>query len=133
MSWALPAALKAPHRRPRDRSQGPMGLPRPAWRFLLDVARQSQAGKLPALVWVEEVAVGRPRMSGRRRDGAAAQDHLVDHELAVVFADRAADGPESGIGPIGAFRPLPDMPGYLVHVRQAARGLPFHLGRQARA
>ena len=46
-------------------------------------------------------------MAGRRRVRGAAQHHLVDHELAVVFAERAVGGAIARIGRIGAARPLP--------------------------
>ena len=49
------------------------------------VPREPQAGELPARGRREEVAIARPRMPGRRGEAAAAQHHLADHELAVVF------------------------------------------------
>src|SRR3569833_3621979 len=47
----------------------------------------------------------------------AAQHHLVAHELAVVFADRAGGGAITGIGRVGATRPLPCI---AEHLRKAA-------------
>src|SRR6266436_3780051 len=46
-------------------------------------------------------------MAGRGHRGAAAQDHLVAHELAVVFADRSDCRPKAGIGNVRTRRPLP--------------------------
>src|SRR3712207_6901386 len=65
---------------------------------------RSHARELPALVGREEVAVGPPRMGGRRGRGAAAQHHLVHHELAVVLAHGAFPRAKAGIGPVGADR-----------------------------
>jgi hypothetical protein len=59
---------------------------------------ETQAGELPAAVGVEEIAVGRAGVAGRGGERGAAQDHLVDHEFAVIFADRAGDRAKAGIG-----------------------------------
>ena len=59
------------------------------------VLRQPQPAELPARRRIEEVAVAHARMAFRRRQRAAAQHHLVDHELAVVFAERAFGGADS--------------------------------------
>ena len=54
--------------------------------------------ELPARVGGEEVAVGRADVAARRGARAAAQHHLVAHELAVVLAERARERPEAGVG-----------------------------------
>jgi hypothetical protein len=38
---------------------------------------------------------------------------LTDHELAVIFAERALRRTIAGVGEIGALRPLPDIAEYL--------------------
>src|SRR3546814_292974 len=87
----------------------------------LGVLRQPQPCELPALVGIEEVAVGRADMAGRGDAGTAAQSHLVAHELAVVLANRARRRAEAGIGLVGALRPFPDVPDHLAgadHLRR---------------
>ena len=69
---------------------------------------EPQAGELPAGRRIKEIAISQARMPGRRRQRRAAQYHLIDHELAVVFAERAGRRPLAGIRRIGAARPLPD-------------------------
>ena len=46
-------------------------------------------------------------MIGGGETAAAAQHHLIDHELSIVFADRAGIGPEARIGFVGRPRPIP--------------------------
>src|SRR5690606_39176809 len=91
---------------------------------------QAQAGELPARSGREEVAVGGADVAGRGRAAAAAQDQLSAHELAVVFAERARQRAEARVRTVGARGPLPAVagPGEVV-----GGGLPFGLGRQARA
>ena len=50
---------------------------------------EAHAGQRPPRAVREEVAVGRARVARRGERAAAAQHHLVGHELAVVLADRA--------------------------------------------
>src|SRR2546423_7881257 len=69
--------------------------------------REPDARELPARVRREEVAIRRAYVPARRRARAAAQDELVAHELAVVFAERAREGHEARIRPVRARRPLP--------------------------
>src|SRR6185437_11807271 len=66
------------------------------------VLREPQAGELPSPVGMEEIPVGRAGVTWRGDAGAAAQDHLVDHELAVVLADGAGCRPIAGIWCVGA-------------------------------
>src|SRR5580698_2913811 len=68
---------------------------------------QADSGELPAGFGREKIAVAGADVSGGSDAGAAAQDHLAAHEFAVVFAERAAQGLEAGIGEIGAGGPLP--------------------------
>ena len=55
----------------------------------------------------EEVAVARPGVARRGDAGAAAQHHLVAHELAVVLTDRAGRRLEAGVGQVGGRRSTP--------------------------
>ncbi len=57
---------------------------------------------------MKEVAITHARVPCRRRMRATAQHHLVDHELAVVFAERAVGCAIARIGQVGTARPLPD-------------------------
>ena len=66
-------------------------------------------------------------MRPRRGTRAAAEDHLVAHELAVVFAQRTRGGAIAGIGRVRAGGPLPDVAEQLARCRpgrlfQAATG-----------
>src|SRR5690606_23890540 len=58
---------------------------------------------------LEEVAVGGTDMRLRGGAAATAQHHLAGHELAVVFAEAARQWAESGVGPVGAGGPFPDV------------------------
>src|SRR5512132_4130296 len=84
-----------------------------AVRDTLVVLREAHPGELPALVWIEEVAIGRPQMAVRRDARSSAQDHLIAHELAVVFADGTGRRAITGIGCIRAARPFPDVAEHL--------------------
>src|SRR3546814_19849859 len=77
---------------------------------------ETDAGELPALVGVEEIAVGGTQMPARGGAAAAAQDELAAHELAILFADRARRGAEAGIGAIGAAGPFPHAAEHLLQV-----------------
>src|SRR5476651_1139068 len=68
---------------------------------------EPQARELPARRWIEEIAIARARMPNGRRKRRAAQHHLIDHELAVVLAERAFRRAIARIGRRGAARPLP--------------------------
>ena len=72
------------------------------------VAGEPDPGEHPAGVRGEEIAVGAPGVPRWGRPAAPAQDLLVDHELAVVLADRPGGGRKAGIGGVGAGGPLPD-------------------------
>src|ERR1043166_2950272 len=85
------------------------------------------------MVRIEEIAIGDAAMPLRSCKRGAAQHQLVDHELAVVFAERALDGAVAGIGRIGAAGPLPDDAESVVELAGTRRHLPFHLGRQVLA
>ncbi len=49
-------------------------------------------------------------MSFRRDAGAATQDHLPNHELAVIFGERAVERTIARIGIVGGACPLPHIP-----------------------
>uniref|UniRef100_A0A0N4Z3F5 DUF4157 domain-containing protein n=1 Tax=Parastrongyloides trichosuri TaxID=131310 RepID=A0A0N4Z3F5_PARTI len=100
---------------------------------LVSVRRQPHAGEGPSLVRIEEVAIGRPRVARRSGEGAAAQHHLIGHELAVVLGRRAFGRTKAGVRGIGAGGPLPHLAIQVGEgVRAAARRmLPLRLGRQA--
>ena len=57
--------------------------------ILPSMVNEPQAGELPAVVRVEKVAIAQARMAIWSCRRTATQHHLVDHELAVVFAQRA--------------------------------------------
>ena len=69
-------------------------------------------------------------MSGGRCERGAAQHHLIDHELAVVLAERAGRRPDSPDRRIGAAGPLPDDAEGVVERAGTRRDLPFGFGRQ---
>src|SRR3546814_17000521 len=120
------------------------------------VLGEANAGELTAWVGVEEMAVGGAAMAARGRAAAAAQHELAAHKLAIIFADRARRGAETGIGAVGAAGPFPHAAEHLLQVRVAVlrrrldragriellaaipiatrgRRLPFLFGGQARA
>src|SRR3546814_13546015 len=72
-----------------------------------EILGETQAGELPALVGVEEIAVGGPHMAARRRAASAAKHELAAHALAIIFAHRAGGGTEARLGTIGAAGPFP--------------------------
>ena len=79
-------------------------------------------GELPAFFRLKEIAVGSANVRARRGAGTAAQDVLVAHEFAVVFAERAGAGAIAGVGRVGAARPFPNVAEHLVKA-QIARPL----------
>src|ERR1700742_895092 len=99
-------------------------------RFLVGVVGKPQSRELPAVVWIEEVAIGDAAVSVRRCERGAAQHQLIDHELAVVLAECAFDGAIAWIGTIGAAGPLPDDAEGVVELARARGDFPFHFGRQ---
>ena len=68
---------------------------------------EADPGQRPPRPGREEVAVGRAGVARRGERAAAAQHHLVGHELAVVLADGAGGRVEAGVGVVGRGRPLP--------------------------
>src|SRR5689334_15194624 len=75
----------------------------------IDLLSEAQAHELPALVGIEEVAIGGARVPIRCDAGRAAQHMLADHELAIVLAQGALRRPVARIRRVGALRPLPDV------------------------
>ena len=73
------------------------------------VAGEPNATELPAMMGVEKVAVTGAQMIGAAGAGAAAQYHLVAHELAVVFAHGPMGRLEARVGQVGAGGPFPDI------------------------
>src|SRR5215471_3221075 len=100
----------------------------PFWKKSGGVVGKPQPRELPALVRIEEVAVGRAAVSGGRRKRRPAQDQLVDHELAVVFAERASVRAIARIDRIGAAGALPAAAEGIVEVITARGDLPLHFG-----
>src|ERR1019366_2182441 len=97
------------------------------------VVGEAQSRELPAMMRIKEVSIGNTAMSARSCKRGAAQHQLVDHDLAVVLAERALDGPVAGIRRIGAAGPLPDNPERVVELAGARGDFPFHFGRQVLA
>lgn len=65
---------------------------------MLDILGQTQSGKLPALMRIEEIAIGCPNVAAGRDARAAPQHHLVAHEFTVVLANGADGRTKSWIG-----------------------------------
>ena len=73
------------------------------------VAGQAEAAELPAGGGAEEVAIGGADVSLGCDAGAAAEDDLGAHELAVVLAQGAGEGLVAGVAGVGGLGPLPDV------------------------
>src|SRR5713101_10160859 len=86
----------------------------------LSLIGESNPGKLPAFIGREEISVGHADMTAGGGTRTAAQDHLVDHELAVVFAQRPWTLAVAGIGQVRAPGPLPGIAQHL-HQRPGLR------------
>src|SRR5436190_9133651 len=69
-------------------------------------------------------------MALRRCERTTAQYHLVDHELAIVLAERALCCTIARIGRVGAARPLPDETERIIDEICTRGSLPFRLARQ---
>src|SRR3546814_20347327 len=82
---------------------------------------ETDAGELPALVGVEEIAVGGTQMPARGGAAAAAQDELAAHELAIIFAERARRGAEAGIGALGDAGTFPPAADHMLPVGEIGR------------
>src|ERR1700687_5045105 len=85
------------------------------------IVGEAQSRELPAIVRIKEVAIGNTAMPVWSCKRGAAQHQLVDHELAVILAERALDGAVTGIGGIGAAGPLPDNPERVVELGEIGR------------
>src|SRR5262245_50719964 len=77
--------------------------------FLNAVIGEPDSRKLPARFRGKEVTVGGADVRLRRNAGAAAEDHLATHELAVVLPQSSGCWLEPGIGKVSAGRPFPDV------------------------
>src|SRR5487761_1418084 len=73
------------------------------------IRSQTDAGELPARGWGEEVSITGADVRGRRRHRTSAQNKLIAHKFSVIFAERAGGSFVSGIGNVGAARPLPNI------------------------
>src|SRR5260370_38416831 len=82
------------------------------------------------MVWIKEVAIANTAMSARSCKRRAAQHQLIDHELAIVFAERALDGAVAWVGGVGAAGPLPHDYESVVEMAGSRRDFPLHLARQ---
>src|SRR5204863_8241445 len=69
--------------------------------------READAGDLKPGVGVPEVAIARAHVARGREAGTAAQHALVDHELAVVLAERAVGRAVARVRLVRRARPLP--------------------------
>ena len=76
---------------------------------------------------VEKVSVCWATVALRRYDRRAAKHHLIDHELAVIFAHRTFAFFKTRIGQIGRVCPFPA----LAPIEFRACRFPFKLGRQS--
>src|SRR5450759_1136924 len=86
------------------------------------VVGEAQSRELPAMMGIKEVSIGDTAVPARGCKRGTAQHQLVDHELAVVLAERALDGPVAGIGGVGAAGPLPHDPeGCLLYTSPSPR------------
>src|SRR5215472_4636842 len=85
-----------------------IGLTRTA-ALLIAVMSKPYAGKLPACLRREKIAIRGANMRTWRGAGAAAQDHLSAHEFSVVLTQSARHRLVSRIRKIGAGGPLPDV------------------------
>ena len=77
------------------------------------VVSQANAGELPALMRIEEVAVGGTRVALGCHARGAAQHVLAAHEFAVVLTERTGAGAVSRIRRVGALRPFPNVAEHL--------------------
>ena len=97
------ASISDPEQAPREQSGSTLP------HSISDVRRQSNSGELPPSIRREEVAVGRADVRQGGRTAPAAQDELVAHELAVVFAQGPRHRPVARIRDVLAPGPLPDV------------------------
>src|SRR5262245_23394507 len=91
--------------------------------------RQPYASELPSQMRMEEIPVRLTAMSRRIHHRRAAQDHLVDHELAVILADRSRGFRKARIRKIRRVRPFPTQS----PIELVTRSLPFELRRESHA
>src|SRR5262245_19976451 len=77
------------------------------------VGRESDTAELPAFIAMEKVPVAGGDVAARGGARAAAKDHLIHHELAVILRQRAGLRTVSGIRQIAAGGPLPHVAEHL--------------------
>src|SRR5690606_1359612 len=71
------------------------------------VLSETNAGQLPALFGLEEVAIAGSNVGARGERRPSSQHHLATHELPVVLRKRALGAAEAWIGCVRAGGPLP--------------------------
>jgi len=86
------------------------------------IACESDPCKLPAFFRLEEIAISSANMTARGGAGAAAQNVLVAHELAVVFAQCARRRPITWIRRVGRCASIPKHRQHLVKAFIVFRG-----------
>src|SRR5215469_8367740 len=96
-----------------------------AFHLASTILREPQPGEGPTRRGRKEIPIGCPEMPGRGNGSAAAQHHLVAHELAVVFADGTPRSAKARIRDIRTSRPFPNI---AEHLSQRAAGAPFVVG-----
>src|SRR5690606_13541442 len=67
---------------------------------------QTNAGKLPTILWVEIIAIARPQVFAAADAGTAPQHQLIAHEFAIVFTQCAGGRSVAWIECIGATCPF---------------------------
>ncbi len=97
------------------------------WLIFFLLLCQTYSRKLPPQMRVKKVAVSFAAVVRRRGDARAAQNHLIYHKLAVVFADCARRFFEIRIRQIRRIRPFPAQ----APIKFITRCFPFKFGRQA--
>src|SRR6267154_2122640 len=90
--------------------------------------REPDAGALPPGIGREKVAIGRADVTLARQARTPPKNHLVAHELAVVFAEVSVKWDETRVSVVRALGPFPNVPeelGGQARVRRIAdrRGL----------
>src|SRR5262245_31843174 len=88
---------------------------------LLCVSCESDSGELPAFFRLKKIAVGAADVRAGGGTGTTAQDVLVAHEFAVVFARRSGSSAVAAVRRVGAARPFPRVAKHLVKLQIVSR------------
>src|SRR5690554_9836 len=87
-----------------------------SWRISLGVLfgkrlfasfHETKSGELPAQRWMKIISIAHPTMPRRGGHRRAAKNLLIDHEFAIILAQRPRSFDKAGVGKIGALAPLP--------------------------